>query len=85
MREGIALDKFGQVTYHDYLASGSVVQSMVTGSHSNMVIHQDSMYIADADSLYCFDDDLNENWATALLKTWVVLQPCVWTIASWNS
>ncbi len=68
MREGIALDKFSQMTYHDYLASGSVVQYMVTGSHSNMVIYRDSMYIADADSLYCFDKDLNENWVTALPK-----------------
>lgn len=37
-----------------------------TGLHSNWIVRGDSMFIADADSLYCLDSRLNSIWQTAL-------------------
>lgn len=41
-------------------------EAHTTELHSNWIVRGDSMFIADADSLYCLDSSLNSIWQTAL-------------------
>lgn len=40
--------------------------AVLSGTHSNFIFSGDSIFIADAKNLYCFDKQLNEFWRTAL-------------------
>lgn len=40
--------------------------AVLSGTHSNFISSGDSIFIADAKDLYCFDKQLNEFWETAL-------------------
>ncbi len=41
---------------------------ILSGTHSNWIVKGDSMFIADADSIYCLTRDLKTIWQTALPK-----------------
>lgn len=43
-----------------------IYNNAITGMHSNWIVKGDTMFIADADSIYCFNRDLNTLWQTAL-------------------
>lgn len=47
-------------------SSLSVSSEYATGTNSNWLVKGDSIFVADAEQVYCFDHDLNMLWATAL-------------------
>lgn len=53
----------GDFTREAYFSSG-VNGAILTGTHSNMLFAGDSLFVADAEHLYCLDRNLRPIWAT---------------------
>lgn len=43
-----------------------VTGAILTGTHSNIIARGDSLFVADADNVYCFDKNLKAIWQTAI-------------------
>lgn len=48
------------------LYNSSCDAKIASGTHSNWIVRGDSMFVADADTLYCLNHDLQDIWKTAL-------------------
>lgn len=51
--------------FYDDLIFSNVPGSTLTGTHSNLLYSGDSIYVADANNLYCFDKNLKAIWTVA--------------------
>lgn len=65
--------------FHSYHKSETFLGKSYMGLHSDFWSEGDSLFIADADSLYCFDTDLRSIWQTALPKD-VVARSGIWNV-----
>lgn len=48
------------------MAFSAVTGAILTGTHSNIVAKGDSLFVADAENVYCFDKSLKTIWQTAI-------------------
>lgn len=46
--------------------SSAGMSGILTGTHSNIIFSGDSLFVADAEHLYCFDKNLKERWVADL-------------------
>lgn len=52
--------------FFDELLYSDVTGATLTGTHSNMIFSGDSIYVADANNIYCLDKDLRTLWKVGI-------------------